>query len=742
MSLSFAFLNPENIYDRYDDSKLYTQILTRPFPEFERIARNLPHASIDKRYPKTTDGTTASIVRKTPRRIIQQLPTGKVIADDDGWLGIVAGFIYSNKIIPHANKEYSLIQKGWSAVERGLTFGSAQSYTPFLNNDGEFLPDMTLPYWGDIFVQKGKKSGYDCSYLFMRSWWQKADLEELIDREAEFKKKDKTYKSSWDIEALKTVLNTETTKDVLAMTPVERERQANTSGVELVTGFQIGIGATFYTFNPQNKVIVRKKDNKDPRGKMPIDWLYGDIDGSNPFGRGIIELVGPLQNLIDSDMQMYQFNRALMLAPPIIKKGVFNKKKVVFEPNAIIDLGTDQNASIETLKIDTSAVVNYPSLYGLQKSQLLNLTNSPDSSISATIGNPGFSKTSQGVQQQNATVSVDDNYVRKMFEVWFENWSETAINIYFAERTGIEELQLDKETAMRLRELPNFDPSLISTENKIHINYDDATKALKFKVDPSTTSVQDKAQQVAGATNLLDLVMKYSMLNSNFGGPIDIDVLARRIVVNSGIDDPEQVAPEPTEAQKQSKEEQKNQVSPFSPMFDKPSLRINYPDLPPAAQVQLLNNAGIHVQEADVLAGPVADPNMRGVINPINDPNILIPGGGQAVQSASGQPMQSQIASNPLQQDGINLTSQEIQRLSQDPRFTQQQIPQQPTSPQPTQAMPDQQVSPHDAQIIQQLKSLGFSDQIVQEAIDMLNQGYTDQQVLQALSTAKAQGVA
>lgn len=108
---AYQYLTPENIFDRYDESKLYTYVLTRPFPEFERIARNLPHPKIDRRYPKTTDGTTASIVRKTPRRIIQQLPTSRVIADNDGWLGVVAGFIYNSKIVLKANEEYSLIQK-------------------------------------------------------------------------------------------------------------------------------------------------------------------------------------------------------------------------------------------------------------------------------------------------------------------------------------------------------------------------------------------------------------------------------------------------------------------------------------------------------------------------------------------------------------------------------------------------------------------------------------------------------
>lgn len=666
----FSYLDETNIFKRYRAAKLYTEQLTRPFPDFERLARNRPLDGIDPAYPRTTDGTTASIIRKTPKRIIQQLPTGSVIAEDNGWLGIVADYILREKIIRHANEDYNLIQKCWLTIEGSLTFGSAATYTPFLNHDGYFSPDLTLPYWGDIFLQRGKKSGNSCSYIFMRAWWQKADIEALIDSEtkmiAKSKKSKGSYTPTWDIVALKSVLESETSKDLIAMTPTEEERSLETTGIELVTGFQKGVGASFITFNPSSQKVVRTKENKDPRGKIPIDWMYGDIDGSNPLGRGIVELIGGLQNLIDSDMQMYQFNRALSLAPPVVKYGNIGNFK--FSPNTVIK-ARNPTDKIVALDIDTSGIANYPALYGLQKSQLLNLVNSPDTSISSTVGNPSFSKTSAGVQQQAQTVSVDDNYLSKQFETWFEAWCETAINLYFAERSGIDELQLDKQTAMKLRELPNFDQNLLSPDNKIRIDYDSATEALKFRVDPSTTKKKDETIQVQNATNLLDLVMKYPMLNASYGGPIDTEVLARRIVTNSGIDDPEQVAPEPTEAQKQSKEQQKNTVSPFSPMFDKPSIRMNYPDLPMAAQIQVLSNAGVHVTPQDMMQGPVLDPNMRGVINPVDDPNILVPGGGQAVQSTPGQAPGMGGQANPLQSDGINLTPQEIQRLMQDPRF-------------------------------------------------------------------------
>jgi hypothetical protein len=556
--LAHSFITPENIATRYEQAKQYTELLTEPFHEFARIARNRPHKGIDKAYPKTTDGTTASIVQKTGKRVVQQLPTGVIESDeDDAWLPIVAQFIYTHKIIPYANEDYGLFEKSQLIIENGLTFGSGASYAPFLNHDGYFCPDMTLPYWGDIFLQKGKKSGPACSYIFIRAWWQKSDVEALIESEnklsADAKKRGEKYDATWDTTALQQVIDNVSAKDDKARTPNDDERNTNPEGIELITAFQKGVGAKFYTFNPgggdTDPEIVRTKTNKDPRGKIPIDWFYGDIDGNNPLGRGIVELVGGLQNLIDSDMQMYQYNRALMLAPPVIKRG--NISNFRFAPNAVIDASQDPTADIIPLKIDTTAVANYPALYGLQKSQLLNLVNSPDTSISSDVGNPGFGKTPEALSQNKAAISVDDNAVRKRFETWFGSWSETAINLYFAERSGKEELQLDDETADKLRKLadegkfdlvdPETQEPILTDDDKLLIDYDTATPALKFRVDASTSKMKDDADQLQGLELLANSLTTSPWLVKIV--PQDKQVaLWNKLVDVSGVEDPEELS--------------------------------------------------------------------------------------------------------------------------------------------------------------------------------------------------------
>ena len=535
------FLTEDNFWKKYRAARDWTERWTDPFDEFVRIARNETEEGIPDEYARVSDGTTASLIRKTPKRVIQQLPTGVVTSDDDNaWLPIVAEFILLNKIIPYANGEYDLIQKFWSIVENGLTIGGQAVYTPFLRRGNEFTTDASLVYWGDIFFQPGKKSFYDCDYFFMRSWWQPETIDQIITsekaREKQAKKDGVEYKPTWDIAALKKAKQNIISKDDQAKTRPEERLGIDSAGIEVVMGFQKGVGSIFYTAcvsgDGGEGEIIRRKRNKDPRGLPPVDYFYADVDFSNPFGRSIVEIVGGMQNMIDADMRAYKFNRALGLAPPVMVYGNVDTTQAIYEANGVIDMGDS---------VDTSAIANYPNIYAMNKTQLYSLFNSGgDTTISAEVGNPGFSKTPAGIKQQKEIMSAEDNYIRKNFESFFENWAETAVNVYFAEREGVETLQLDQKTADRLRKLVDegkLEDGFVSPDNKVKINYSEATPALKFRVDASTSKLNGQSEQLEALQLLLEMAATPSLAQI-----VPAEKLAacwNKIVINSGVEDPE-----------------------------------------------------------------------------------------------------------------------------------------------------------------------------------------------------------
>lgn len=541
--MAFSFLTEENIFDLCNTSKDYTEKLTQPFEEYSRLARNKPHAKIPKAFPKTTDGTSASIIIKSARRAVQQLPAGVVSTSDEysPW-PILAEFAYLKEILPNANAEYDLIHKMWITIENGESFGSQCVFTPVAYNDGKLLPDYLIVSWRDVFIQPGKRSASDSDYLFVRTWWQKTDVEKLIDSEEErrriAKKEGALYEPTWDLKALEEIKEAIVAKDSKDQSEAEQQYSLDPSGIEIITGFQIGHNATFFTFNPATKKIVRRKKNKDPRAKIPLNWYFYDADGVNPLGRSVLELIGPLQNLIDSDMQAYQYNRAAALRPTINVYGDVNERTLEFKPNGLNKI-KNPNVRIEAMSVDTSAIRDYPNLYGLQKSQMLNLVNSPDTSISAEVGNPGFGKTPQALKTQQAQLSIDDNALRKGFEAFFEEWSETAINLYFAEREGVEIIQLDTDTAQRLRDLEEkghvLDGVVLDDDNKATVDFSKAKGVLKFKIDASTTKVNSEAAQLDSLKTLIQTLDSSQSLNQVV--PVDKKLAAwNAIVANSGID--------------------------------------------------------------------------------------------------------------------------------------------------------------------------------------------------------------
>lgn len=591
--MAHTFLTPTNIFKHYQEAKTYTDKLTVPFPEFARMADNKAQNGMPRHYPDVTSGLAAGIIQKVPKTAVQQLPTGLVETDDDNdWLPIVAQFIYSNKILPYANADYGLFEKCHLLIEGGETFGAAASYTRF---DGSKLsPDVELIYWGDIFIQKGKKSGNSCNYLFYRTWWQKADLEALIDdenkRSANAKKRKGEYEPTWDTEALKAILDDATSKDQQATTPTEQDRGLDPSGIELVTGFQVGVGAKFYTFNPQTKKIVRTKTNNDPRGKMPISWFYYDIDGTNPLGRGIPQLIGPMVNLYDTRLQMQAYGDTLALAPTVIEYGEASDS-FEFLPNKVVHATSKDSYSVEPITTKVTSTQDFIAGQNFIQSQVYGLVNTPHTGVSSTNGTVTDGKTPAALDMQQNVLDVDINAVVKHFESWWKDQSESLINCWFTERHGKEILQLDGETVDKLRQLEpteDFNPETdINDKDQIIIDYDTATPALKFRVNPGTSKQEDDKEQIG----LIQEAVKSATLPAVYymgqdGWNFNLGEAYRLMFDKLGISDIEKIITKMT-----PKEQAAAKKQPF-PIVDPPQIRLTG-QIPPNAMGGALSMGGV-----------------------------------------------------------------------------------------------------------------------------------------------------
>lgn len=516
--------------------------LRTPYDEFERIKNNRPHPNVDPIYPKTTDGTTAAQVRLAPRRAIQQVPFGKVEVDGEEALSCLADYLLTDEIIPHSTTQTDVLGKSWKAIEDIFTYGSTDALVFYKVEGDYFGTDWRIPYKKDVYLEAGKGTFSESNFVFVRSWYQKSDLQNILDKENALAKSAKSrgekYKPMWDTALLEEIIKeaTKSEKDSKKKTDSEKDRGVKAEGYEIIHCFQRGVNAMFYSYSPAKEKMLRKWNNPDPRGVMPIHRLYFESDLSNPEGRGMLELVAPLQNYLDSSLQAQQYTKALMYNPPLLKKGSYNRSQIKYAPNAIIDLGVDPNSSLAPLNINNTALSNFSNDFGLIKSQILNLFGGDDQSVSSTVGNPGFSKTDAGVNARQAIIGVNDNFIRKRYEQWLGEIFCTQINLYFALTEGDRVFTPDEDTLLKLAEYgPNEYFDIVDNQVVVHFsNIND--KSFDFETEASTSKAPDTNESKDHFLEAIKTITEMGL--GQFTNPQEI---VSRVLTQAGVDDPEKL---------------------------------------------------------------------------------------------------------------------------------------------------------------------------------------------------------
>lgn len=619
------FLTSDQARDAYEDAWKWYRVYMNPLDELERIARNRPSPTIDPSLPRITDGTTAGIILETPKRVFEQVPTGHVINKDAPELAPIADTILREKLLFLYNRQGNLLQKTWNMIGKSMTYGVASSYTFFTSTNGKMHTDFILPYAKDSFAEKGKVYQPDSNFRFLRSWYTKRDIKAIIDREQRLEKTLKGYKTPYDLPKMADWMESgPQQKPVYLMTPAEKEKGGDTGGYEMIHVFQKGVGANFFGFAPrfaegQNLYV---KPNPDPRGAMPIDDLYCNIDLSNPMGRGQVELCGGLQNLMDQQMQLYQFMSTIMQGPPLQTWGNVNKATLKYRPNAIWDMGSNMQNKVEPVQITNEQIKTFvPNMQFLAgKINMINATQ--DSAIPQSAGTTtSQSKTHAGVQQQVERLGVSDNYLQMMAEAWFKAQSETSLNLYFANMKGKEKVDVGEQSVKDLEgtvaaKYVKVDPQ--TNNATLNIDYDKLdTAVLSFHVDAGTSKKLDDAEQLAKLQTVLQDVGTNGRVISWFlsqeGKKLNFGDIYKQMLERIGLTNLDTIlsdmTPEETQAAKQQ---------PY-PLFDMPKLSAKYEDLPPSAQVGFLAGAGIQVNAQEVMQAPIADPNVRGQAQAIGD---------------------------------------------------------------------------------------------------------------------------
>lgn len=559
------YIEPKYLNDTYYEADKQSQNWFKPFDEYERISGNKISPTLGKNMPRVNDGSLAASLIETPMNVLPFMQTGKFVATNrkEAWLSEIYNIIWKNRIVPNANTQASYFDKEQIALYRALKYGAQPRYNFRVSTDKYTGVDWSLPYIRNVKLEPGKFSVDDCDYVFLDVYYTKLQLEKLADSIKGQKGLGWNSKAIKDLAAMSM-----TTKEMEDQNINERDKQINSSGIKTTICFQRGVDAPFYMFSKHlpEGTLLREWKNPDPTGDLPITMQYCYETLESPYGIGRVELAGPTQNVLDFMTQAHVLATQLGLQPPKKISGPIdnlNLDSIVQAPDAMWITG---NAQVDVVQNTNSVYTQFPSSFGLYKSQLQTLQGRTDGSVSSTSGNPTFSKTNAGVNMQQDRTNAQDNYLRNKADTASARMAEKMMNTYMAQMTGADIIEVNAEDIERLTKAGYFDNNPNTPEpsvSEIEIIYEDIKDTVTFKYDPRPEADEaDKNRWV----EILDILASNPTIIPQLqaeGYSLSVGEVFKKIISSSGASDWEKVLVQKTPEEIQNEQTQE-QMSPES----------------------------------------------------------------------------------------------------------------------------------------------------------------------------------
>ncbi|CAN5702159.1 hypothetical protein BH23PAT2_BH23PAT2_08470 [soil metagenome] len=610
-------LTGADLAKKLDDSQEFMDKVTIGFADRnERIFYRKPPVNTNGQmeYAELVDNTLASYLEKMPKNVIQKMPTfmtdghGRSKAED-----LVYEFI-AVKILLRAgsSKGYGLLQKQWIELRNAATFGACAVYLPFENDHGEYTVGEVPIYWGDLYPEAWSTNLNSANFTQFRSLKTEGDLEKIRDGLGD-------ELGTWIPGAIDKVLSYGTGQN--SGGDVKTNIKAAMEGLpeHMYETFKYVDDNWVVDWHYASETILRVIPNLSHRRR--VVGLYSDYDGSSIMGRSLIDMAYGAQQSLTSLLRNFIYTADYNTDPAKVVKGIsLNEDNFNLTKGNTMFLN-DEEGKMDLLPIETTVLQNFPQLYNLLKTVLLtSLPASSDSSISSGSGDPTYSKTQAGVNDQAQKSDIENNYYRKNYEQYFEMVLENKINIYLAEVKAIADknnavpmITLDEEYANLVREaLTEDQQGYINEKNQVKLDLGDS-HGVNISVNFESTRDMAKEEDLKRLNTFMTGFFEAAKSDPSMAKVMRsvMPLLMQEMTKNSNLENSakisktmedalKQVEAEEKQAQAQAVQEsqQKNQKM---DEVKAPTVNISFKDLPPAGKIQAAAKYGIDLTATDVV---------------------------------------------------------------------------------------------------------------------------------------------
>lgn len=610
----------EELVKKLDDSQEFMDRVTAGFTERnERIFYRKPPVNTNGQmeYADLVDNTLASYLEKMPKNVVQKMPTFVVDAHTHSKAEDLVYEYIATKILLRSgsSKGYGLLQKQWIELRNAATFGACAAYLPFENDHGEYTVGETPIYWGDLYPEAWSTNLNSSNFIQFRTLKTEDDIKELIAGN------DDEVGGTWDKEGL---------EEVLAYGTGQNTGKDNVNIKAAMEGLPDHMYELFVftnekwviTWHYASATILRVIPNLS--GRRRVVALYSDYDGSSIMGRSLVDMAYGAQQSLTSLLRNFVYTSDYNTDPAKTVKGISLNEDTFNLTKGNTMFLNDEDGKVDLLPIDTQTIQNFPNLYSLLKTVLLtSLPASSDSSISAGVGDPTYSKTQAGVNDQSDKADIENNYYRKNYETYFEMNLENKINIYLAEVKAIADknqavpmIELDEEYANLVREILTPETAgFINEKNQVRLDLSEM-RGVNISVNFESTRDMAKEEDLKRLNTFMTGFFEAAKSDPNMAKVMRsvMPLLMREMTKSSNLESSakiaevmEQALAQVTQEEEEAKQMAQQEAQQKNKAMDEvkpPTVHISFKDLPPSGKIQAATKYGIELNPTDV-AQPV-----------------------------------------------------------------------------------------------------------------------------------------
>lgn len=622
-------LKAEDLVKKLDDSQDFMDKVTTGFAERnERTFYRKPpvNGNGQMEYAELVDNTLASYLEKMPKNVVQKMPTFTI----DGHTrsnaeDLVYEFI-ANKILLRSgsSKGYGLLQKQWIELRNAATFGACAAYLPFENDHGEYTVGESPIYWGDLYPEAWSNNLNSTNFTQFRTLKTEGDLLKIKEG------LDDEVGGTWIKKGVDEVLSHGTGQNSGKIKTSNTKASMEGLPDHMYELFVYTDDDWVVYWHYASATILRVIPNHS--GRRRVIGLYSDYDGSSIMGRSLIDMAYGAQQSLTSLLRNFIYTSDYNTDPAKTVSGISLNEDTFNLTKGNTMFLNDEEGKVTLLPTDTTTIQNFPSLYNLLKTVLLtSLPASSDSSISSGSGDPTYSKTQAGVNDQSQKADIENNYYRKNYETYFEMVLENKINIYLAEVKAIADrnnavpmITLDEEYANLVREADESG-TFVNEKNQVMLDLSDS-RGVNVSVNFESTRDMAKEEDLKRLNTFMTGFFEAAKSDPSMGKVMRsvMPLLMEEMTKSSNLENSAKISQTMQDALVQVAQEEKQQAEQAAQESQQknkqmdavkaPTVSIAFKDLPPAGKIQAAAKYGIDLTAQDVM--PVNDGDGADAENP------------------------------------------------------------------------------------------------------------------------------